>query len=133
MKNLWNVKEQEPGGFFDLSTLAGVARGVFYCLAFLIFGWNLGSFYEVFGLVFLGDPIILPDREVRGVRGIAVVFAGSGVVIGSVYFFILYFDILRVRASCKGQWCDGISKEELYREDSLRSEDENDDFQSEHK
>lgn len=128
MKKPWDVKEHDPGGFFDLSTLTGVARGVFFCLVLLIFGWNLGLLYDVFGSVFLEGPIILSDREIERMRGIAVFFAGGGVFIGSIYFIILYLSVLRARASCKGQWYDGISKEEFYSEDSQRCEDENDDF-----
>lgn len=128
MKKPWNVRGHGLGGFFDLSSLAGVAKGVLFCFVLLIFGWNVGLVYDLFGSVFLGGPIILSDYEIKRMRGVAIFFAGGGVFIGSIYFVILCLSVLRARASCKGQWYEGISKEELYSEGSKSCEDENDKF-----
>ena len=113
-RKFWDLKEFRTGGFFDLSTLFGVFKGIVFCLISFFLLWYSEVILYTISYLFLADPIVLQEHEIRSGKGIALVFCGAGVVLGVMYFIFLYFSIKRVRDSCKGQWHERISREDLH-------------------
>lgn len=117
-KRFWDVDEFKKGGFFDLSSLKGSLRNVIASFIGFLLLWYSGDLSKFLG----GNP---SENQVEFGRRLAIILGGGSIIISLVLFFLLAFSIARLRSSCKGQWYEGVSKEDLYDKESGRCENEN--------
>lgn len=117
-KKFWDVDGFKEGGFFDLSSLRGSLRNVIASFVGFFALWYLGDLSRIFG----GNP---SENQVELGKKLAIILGGGSILVSMTLFFLLAFSVVRLRHSCKGQWYESISKEDLYSEESRRCENEN--------
>ncbi|HTO20732.1 MAG TPA: hypothetical protein VL129_16530 [Pseudomonas sp.] len=117
-KKFWDVDEFKEGGFFDLSSLKGSLRNVVASFVGFFVLWYSGDLSRVVG----GNP---SENQVELGKKLAIILGGGSILISLTILLLLAFSIARLRSSCKGQWYEGVSKEDLYSEAPQRCEDEN--------
>lgn len=106
----------QPGGFFDLSSVAGNIRYIFLCLLGALLVWNVNHFFDWIDMV-LGLSST-PDSEstIRVRRFWASILGVGGVLTGLAKILWLYWYRKQAIKSVEGQWYDNapLSKEDLY-------------------
>lgn len=120
-------KYMQPGGFLDISRVAGSVRAIIIVLfgSFLIWNFHYFSFWldSVLGL----EHVPATESMIRVRRFWAGVMAGVMIFAGVWKIIWLYWYRKKSIKSAEGQWYDSadLTKEDLYsgEEENVRKED----------